>query len=137
VELAVVFPETVAWTGFAAGSDALFGGARDAGVWRLPLDVLTGAEPPPAGPTTFVIGGPRPNPARAHVVVEATLSVAQRVRAEVLDATGRRVVVFHDGRLGPGMHRLGFDASALATGVYVVRVSGADVHRTRRLAVYR
>jgi hypothetical protein len=56
----------------------------------------------------------------------------------VFDSLGREVAVVHDGALGTGTHRFGFDVRALPPGVYVVRATtGTGESTTRRLAVGR
>ena len=72
-----------------------------------------------------------PNPAAGRATVSFGLADAGDVRAEVYDALGRRVAVVADGPYGVGRHDVAFDASALAPGAYVVRVSGAATGAVR------
>ena len=66
-----------------------------------------------------------------------TLPAPGRTRVEVFDLLGRRVATLHDARLPAGLHRVPWDgrrddATRIAAGVYVVRVTagGATQHRT-------
>ncbi len=84
-----------------------------------------------------------PNPASGRGTVLVSVSQpATRVAATVYDVLGRQVAVLHDGPLAAGTHPLAFDASALAPGLYVVRVAvtpegGTRWTETRRVTVTR
>lgn len=78
-----------------------------------------------------------PNPLRDQATVEVSLAEQAVVHAAVYDVTGRQVALLADGLLGAGTHRLPFDASALAAGVYVYRVETPTGVETGRLSVLR
>ena len=61
-------------------------------------------------------------------------SLAAQACLALFDALGREAAVFFDGPLEAGLHRLGFDASALAPGVYLLRTVVTDAHGVRTLA---
>ncbi len=62
---------------------------------------------------------------------------AATVRVAVYDVTGREVAVVADGPLEAGRHALALDASALAPGLYVVRVQSGSEVAVRRVVVAR
>jgi FlaG/FlaF family flagellin (archaellin) len=79
-----------------------------------------------------------PNPVRSRATVGVAVREAQRVTVEVYDVLGRRVTVLHDGPLvAGGTERLALSAQGLASGVYLVRVTGETFAATRRLTVVR
>lgn len=87
-----------------------------------PLAVPVANEEAPAA----MPGGARllsayPNPSSGAVVVPFVLGAAAWVEVAVFDALGRQVAVVHRGVLSAGTHALGFDTSALPSGVYVLR----------------
>lgn len=94
-----------------------------------------------APPSELTLGAPYPNPARGQVVLPFELPTAGRVRVEIYDALGRRVMVISENKLEPGAHETGLNVSGLASGPYVVRVligAGADtVQDSRRITVVR
>ena len=84
------------------------------------------------------LGQPFPNPARGRITVPLTLVREAVVTVTVVDALGRSVATLHDGPLSAGSHTLAWDASAaLASGVYVVRLSGDAGVSARRVLVVR
>ena len=61
---------------------------------------------------------------------------AERVRVSVHDALGRRLAEAFDGDV-VGAVTVAVDVSALATGLYLVRIEGDSFAETRRLTVVR
>ena len=99
------------------------------------------------GMTTAGEGGPdapalriasaAPNPTSGTTRIGYSLATPGRARLEAFNVLGQSVVLLADGETGAGEHVALFDASGLASGVYVVRLtSGGDV-ATRRVVVRR
>ena len=81
-------------------------------------------------PDVAHLAAPYPNPFRDQTRFAVTVQQPQRVRVEVYDLLGRRVAQLFDGML-TAQHRRDFvfDATGLATGLYVYRVSGETFDR--------
>jgi hypothetical protein len=75
------------------------------------------------------LGASYPNPFRDRTTVLLTLNESRDVTAEAFDLAGRRVAVLHRGPLSANVvHPLFLEASELANGTYIVRVTaGEDV----------
>lgn len=88
-----------------------------------------------------IVGGlsaPAPNPVRSSASLTLRVAESQHVRVELFDVTGRRVQTLYDGALSAGMREtLTLDTSALPAGVYVIRATGEDFDKTRRVTVVR
>ena len=130
------------WGGHGAssvhvGRDGRVYVATARGVWRtreaVPVAGAAAPEAVPSGVGVLV----RPNPARGRAEVVLSLAEAQDVRAVVLDALGREVVVVHAGLVGAGERVLAVDTSAWPVGVYVVRVVAGGRTASARLVVAR
>ncbi len=78
-----------------------------------------------------------PNPARGAATVALALPEAAEARVVVFDVLGRRVAVLADGPVEAGTHRFGLDATALPSGVYVVRATGEAFTASQRITVVR
>ena len=85
----------------------------------------------------FALAAPAPNPARGQARLALRVDRPQALRAEVLDVTGRRVALLHDGPLAEGEHALAWDAAGAAPGVYLVRVGGDAGRAVRRVTLAR
>jgi photosystem II stability/assembly factor-like uncharacterized protein len=110
--------------------------ATKAGLFRTTGPLVAG-EAGPDTPGALALRTPRPNPARGTTTVGYTLRAPSTVRLDVLDVTGRGVAVLAEGPRRAGAHEAALDASGLAPGVYVVRLSAGGAVRTRRLVVAR
>ena len=108
-----------------------------AGLERAGFDVPPVADE--AGPSTeaATLALPAPNPTTGSVRLGVSLAAAGPARLTVHDALGRRVAVAWDGPLAAGAHALAWDAAAVASGVYVVRLEAAGLVRTRTVVVTR
>ena len=78
-----------------------------------------------------------PNPARRALSVRYALAAPEHVRVRVYDALGREVARGVDAEQAPGRYTATVDVSALAAGVYVVRVEAGGVSSARPFTVVR
>ena len=104
--------------------------ATDLGVWIEPegRDDAAGV---------LALDLPFPNPATAGATVRYRLPAPVPVRLEAFDVLGRRVAVLAEGEQPAGPHAARFDASALATGVYLLRLDAGGQVLSRRVTVVR
>lgn len=123
---------TVAIAGFQGGTDRENPFVLDSTLVRRAFfpEIAVDAEDDPAGLTLRVDG---PNPFRAEARLALTLPAATAVRADVVDVLGRRVAVLYDAPASTGTLPLRLDGSALAPGVYLVRVAVDGAVLTRPL----
>lgn len=101
------------------------GGNADAQIVRLEYHappVSTGNETPKVseGLKVFRI---YPNPARASASLTFELERDLSTRIELFDAVGRRVAIVLDEGLPQGLHSVDIDTQALASGVYLYRIT--------------
>lgn len=107
--------------------------------WRAeaPFGVTIADEATPEA-LADVLSAPSPNPASGTSTFTVAVERGQHVAVEVFDALGRQVQTVYNGTLAAGMsERLTLDASALLAGVYIVRATGEDFVKTRRVTVVR
>jgi hypothetical protein len=67
-----------------------------------------------------------PNPFNPTTVLSYRLPAAGFVNLSVYDITGRKVADPVEGWENEGVHRITFDASSLATGVYIYRLTAGE-----------
>jgi hypothetical protein len=101
----------------------------DGVVYGTPV-ISSGGTPPVQSPFALSVA---PNPFRSSSVVALTLPAEAAVTVAAYDALGRRVLARDLGRLGAGRHMVGVEGTALAPGVYVVRVTAGEEMATTRL----
>jgi hypothetical protein len=76
-----------------------------------------------------------PNPFVSRTTIRYAIEEAADVRLTVYDALGREVAVLVDGRQEAGAHSAVFDASGLAAGTYVYRLTVGSEVQTGRLTL--
>lgn len=110
---------------------------------RISADVAAGPE---AMPDRVWLEQNFPNPFNGATVIRFTIQgepgergrgEGGRVRLAVYDLLGREVAVVMDGVARPGEHRVAFDGSALASGVYLYRLEAAGRVSTRTMILLR
>jgi hypothetical protein len=96
--------------------------------------LLNGADPlAPAGMTLSIA----PQPLRGAGLARFTLPASTRATLVLTDIAGRVVRVLSDGDATPGSHTVVVDASLLAPGLYLARLTGGAGAVTARIAVVR
>ncbi|RMF60081.1 MAG: T9SS C-terminal target domain-containing protein [Calditrichaeota bacterium] len=81
-----------------------------------------------------------PNPVHlnrqdAHTIIQYRLATPQTVRLTLYDILGRRIATLDEGFRGAGTQRVYYDASHLASGVYLYRLETPSGIRTKRFLV--
>jgi hypothetical protein len=76
-----------------------------------------------------------PNPTSGLTNLDITLQEHSNLSLQVLDMAGRIVLSKDFSNLGAGMHRLNFDMSAAARGIYVCRIQAGEKSITKKLSV--
>ena len=133
-------------------ADEAAGGAGDAeSIQRSPdgSDTFATAAPTPgaanvgtptsgeAGPDASALGLRVASPLRGRATVRFETGVAGPARLEVFDLLGRRVAVLVDGPVTAEAQTATLDASRLAAGTYVLRLTGGAASVARTVTVVR
>ncbi len=74
-----------------------------------------------AGPETFRLGQNYPNPFNPVTIIPYDVAQRSHVRVDVFNVLGQRVQTLVNEVKNPGSYRLDFNASQLASGMYIVR----------------
>jgi hypothetical protein len=91
-------------------------------------------------PAAFALHSNYPNPFNPSTIIHFELAEPSRVRLDVFDITGRRIVRLLDEDLNTGRHRVTFDTSGfsgLASGVYLFRLEAGDFSDVRKMTLIR
>jgi hypothetical protein len=100
------------------------------------VDVAT-AIPEEIGPLTFALRQNYPNPFNPSTTITYVLPEHGAVRLEICDMLGRVVAVPVNEVQGPGAISIRFDASGLASGVYLYRLHAGSNVTAKRMVVVR
>lgn len=88
-------------------------------------------------PGELALGQNYPNPFNPTTSISFETHVSGHVRLRVFDLLGREVATLVDGNRSSGLHRVDWDASRLASGVYLYRIEADGVSVTRRALLLR
>ncbi len=78
-----------------------------------------------------------PNPFNPVTQIRYELEHPGHVSLAVYDSLGRRVSVIKDGYQSAGSHHVSFSGDALASGVYMYRLSSGEFHITRKMVLLK
>jgi uncharacterized protein (TIGR02145 family) len=78
-----------------------------------------------------------PNPFNPSTQIRFTLDAGRQTRLAVYDLLGREIAVLVNGNISAGSHQVTFDASGLASGVYVYRLEAGGEVFTRRMTLVK
>jgi len=88
-------------------------------------------------PRTYALDQNYPNPFNPLTTIQYQLPEEMKVRLEVYDLLGRKVATLLDRRIPAGYHEVSFDASSLASGVYIYRLVAGSFSKTRKMMVMK
>ncbi len=88
-------------------------------------------------PLQFSLEQNYPNPFNPSTAVRYTLARAGVVHLEVFNALGQRVASLVEGAESAGVHEVRFDATNLASGMYLYRISAGSFTATKRMLLVK
>ncbi len=88
-------------------------------------------------PDTFLLEDNYPNPFNPETSIRFGLPESAAVRIEVFDVIGRRVAVLVNDELAAGYHQVRFDASKLASGLYVYRMTAGGLNLVKKMVLMK
>lgn len=88
-------------------------------------------------PASFSLGQNYPNPFNPSTRVRFSLPSASSVRLKIYDVSGREVATVVDGQYDAGWYTVTIDASSLASGVYLYRLTAGRYSDVKKLTLLR
>lgn len=85
-------------------------------------------------PTQFKLYQNYPNPFNPSTNIRFQMPVRSHVRLAVYDLLGREITVLVDGEMEAGFHQVQFDASNIATGMYIYQLKAGNFVNTNKLS---
>jgi beta-1,2-mannobiose phosphorylase / 1,2-beta-oligomannan phosphorylase len=88
-------------------------------------------------PGAFLLAQNYPNPFNPKTEIRYEVSGISEVKITVYDLLGREVAVLVNERKQPGSYEVSFDASGLASGVYMYRMQAGNFVQSRRMLLLK
>lgn len=88
-------------------------------------------------PQEFKLDQNYPNPFNPSTVIRYQLPVNSRVSLKVFDLLGREIATLVNDQLAAGQHEVTFNATHLASGLYIYRLQAGDHIQTRKMLLIK
>jgi len=88
-------------------------------------------------PSQYFLFQNYPNPFNPTTTIEYYVPIASFVKLSVFDILGREIAILANGNIQAGKHRVTFDASSFAAGVYFYRLQAGKFQETRKLILLK
>ncbi|MCG8372109.1 MAG: T9SS type A sorting domain-containing protein, partial [Balneolales bacterium] len=131
----------VSWSSRAGQDDWWNTPARWETVALVGLDAIvitSNEEEDDATPFTYSLEQNYPNPFNPSTNIEFTLANSSNVTLEIYNMLGQRVATLLDGdKMSAGAHKQLFDASSLASGMYLYKLTADNFTQTRKMMLIK
>jgi hypothetical protein len=101
--------------------------------WGITLAVA----PQTGTPQTYALSQNYPNPFNPSTKIDFTIPASSQVELKVFNVLGQEVASLVNGTLTAGSHTVTFDASRLASGVYLYKISAGSFVSTRKMVLLK
>jgi len=98
---------------------------------------LTGVAESIPLPVEFDLAQNYPNPFNPSTTISYSIPKAANVQLKVFNVLGQEVATLVNGTVTAGVHSIVFDASHLASGVYIYRVTGAGFSDAKKMMLIK
>ncbi|MBI5731171.1 MAG: T9SS type A sorting domain-containing protein, partial [Ignavibacteriales bacterium] len=88
-------------------------------------------------PLSFELEQNYPNPFNPSTVISWQLAVGSDVTLKVYDTLGKEVATLVDGKMAAGNHKIEFNASKLASGVYIYKLTAGNYNQSRKMVLIK
>jgi plastocyanin len=78
-----------------------------------------------------------PNPFNGTTEINFSISQTDQVSILVYDVLGRRIATLLDDRVPAGVHRVSFDGSNVASGIYFIQLSSGNFNAVRKMILLK
>ncbi len=88
-------------------------------------------------PKDFYLSQAFPNPFNSMTRITYGLPVDSRILVRSFDISGRLVAMITDGNCKAGIHEITWDATAISSGIYFVRMDAGAFSSTRKIMLLK
>ena len=88
-------------------------------------------------PDKFAVPDNYPNPFNPSTTIRFNLPQEERVRIDIFNINGQLITTLVDKSYKPGFHAVKFDASHLASGIYLYRIQAGSFNEVRRMTLMK
>jgi len=116
-------------------SDVL-AGTREGKIYKISFNV-TDVDGDGTVPSEFKLSQNYPNPFNPTTTIEVALPKAGRYSLKVYNILGQEVAALLNKEMSAGLHKVTFDASRYASGMYIYRLTGSNVNIAKKMLLMK
>ena len=119
-------------------SDDVYVGTKEGQVYKISgSNSATGVGDNFAAPTEYKLAQNYPNPFNPSTTIEFVVPNAGMYSLKVYNTLGQEVANLVENELTSGIHKVTFDASRLASGMYIYKLSGNNVNVSKKMILMK
>jgi len=119
-------------------SEEVFVGTKEGKIFMSKVEgKVTSVEGEETAPTTFELNQNYPNPFNPSTTIKFAVPEAGNYSLRVYDILGQEVATLINGQLTAGTHKVSFEASRLASGMYIYKLTGSNVNLTKKMILMK
>jgi hypothetical protein len=107
------------------------------GIWYRSISAITGIDEKMGAPQDFNLGQNYPNPFNPVTTIEYSLPNTGRVTVKIHDLLGREITELVNEFKSAGRHRIQFNGSSLASGIYFYSIEAGQYRQVRKMALIK
>ena len=88
-------------------------------------------------PTEYSVSQNFPNPFNPSTRIQYSLPYSSTVKISIFNILGEKVTDLINGEMSAGYHDVDFNASRLASGVYIYRIKAGDFVETKKMVLMK
>lgn len=115
----------------------LFAATHGRGMFRTVSGIVAVDDGSPDVPSSMRLDQNYPNPFNPRTIIGYRVAESGHVTLKVYDLSGREVATLVDGVRQPGSYSASFDASGLASGIYLYRITAGGTTDSRRMVLLK
>ena len=119
-------------------SDDVYVGTKEGQVYKISgNNNVTGVGDNFTTPTEYKLAQNYPNPFNPSTTIEFVVPQAGMYSLKVYNTLGQEVVSLVESELASGLHKVTFDASKFASGMYIYKLSGNNVNISKKMILMK
>lgn len=147
--IAVSSDNGITWTSLGMGgfgvsaivvnpvTNDLFVGTKEGQVYFSRSGGLTNIASEGIVPTVFELNQNYPNPFNPSTTIQFAIPESGMYQLKVYNMLGEQIAELINNNLNSGIHKVTFDASRLASGMYIYRLTGNNVNITKKMLLMK
>lgn len=122
----------------SSNSEDVFVGTKEGKVYfSKSVSGTTDIEAENGLPSEFELSQNYPNPFNPTTTIQFALPNAGKFNLKVYNVIGQEVATLLNGELNAGIHKVNFDASRMASGIYIYRLSGENINLVKKMILMK